>query len=202
MAVSPARRWRWRNGAEVPRFRRAELRDTTGDSIPGPFSIQTGAVPGLARGLGHTAPTYVVGVPGSKLHRSRRLRKSAVPVPLQLIRWFLTFILVFVAALLAMLLLALLLIAFGVLKMAGMIRWIRPEQPPAQPDPVRPQRVRPRPASQPAAARIDRDLPEAPPQTELHRLRSWDAEQNRAVDRWYYKDGTGQWVFVRPPGTA
>src|SRR5208283_547528 len=39
----------------------AELRGACWISIPGALSISKGAVPGLARGLGHTAPTYVVG---------------------------------------------------------------------------------------------------------------------------------------------
>src|ERR1700675_164387 len=39
----------------------AELRGACWISIPGALSISKGAVPGLARGLGHMAPTYVVG---------------------------------------------------------------------------------------------------------------------------------------------
>src|SRR5580704_18162989 len=44
-----------------PYIRLAELRGACWISIPGALSISKGAVPGLARGLGHTAPTYIVG---------------------------------------------------------------------------------------------------------------------------------------------
>ena len=44
--------------------------------IPGALSILKGAVPDRARGLGHTAPTYFVGNPGSTLQRPSRLRTS------------------------------------------------------------------------------------------------------------------------------
>ena len=39
----------------------AALRGACRTHIPGALSISLGAVPGLARGLGHMAPTYVVG---------------------------------------------------------------------------------------------------------------------------------------------
>src|SRR3984893_14475830 len=42
-------------------IRLAELRGACWISIPGALSISKGAVPGLAHGLGHTAPTYAVG---------------------------------------------------------------------------------------------------------------------------------------------
>jgi hypothetical protein len=55
--------------------------------IPGALSISKGAVPGRARGLGHTAPTYVVGIPGSKpptaeaaAHRFAAVRSTG-PIP-------------------------------------------------------------------------------------------------------------------------
>lgn len=41
------------------------------NSIPGALSISKGAVPDLARGQGHTAPTYSVGFPGSISHGHR-----------------------------------------------------------------------------------------------------------------------------------
>jgi hypothetical protein len=43
----------------------AVLRRASGDQFPGALTIPKGAVPDLARGLGHTAPTYFVGFPGS-----------------------------------------------------------------------------------------------------------------------------------------
>ena len=49
---------------------RAELRGLCRISIPGALSISKGAVPGLVRGLGHMAPTYIVGFPGSISHGS------------------------------------------------------------------------------------------------------------------------------------
>src|SRR3984893_1516170 len=60
----------------------AELRGACWISIPGALSISKGAVPGLARGLGHTAPTYIVGsrdryptaIAAPRLPSSRRLR--------------------------------------------------------------------------------------------------------------------------------
>ena len=42
--------------------------------IPGALSILTGAVPGRARGLAHTAPTYAVGLRDCLLHRPLRPR--------------------------------------------------------------------------------------------------------------------------------
>ena len=44
-----------------PYIQFAELRGACRINIPGALSISEGAVPGLARGLGHTAPTYLVG---------------------------------------------------------------------------------------------------------------------------------------------
>ena len=44
-----------------PYIELAELRGACWISIPGALSISKGAVPGLARGLGYTAPTYAVG---------------------------------------------------------------------------------------------------------------------------------------------
>jgi hypothetical protein len=110
---------------------------------------------------------------------------------MRLIRWFFTFILVFVAALLALALVGMLLIAFGALKLAGMIRWIAPQTGAAAQ------------ASGGGLVPADAgDLPDAPPDVPVHRLRSWDAARNRAVDRFYYKDAGGQWVFVRAPRPA
>lgn len=111
---------------------------------------------------------------------------------MRLIRWFLTFVLVFAASVLALLMLALLLVALGLMQFARLAQWVRPQQRsgPASP----PQRAR--------EATVDVDLPEAPPNVRLHHLRSWDSQRNHAVDRWYYKDPQGQWVFVRPPEHA
>src|ERR1700674_6068767 len=50
-----------------------------GDAIPGALSILKGAVPGRARGLGHTAPTYVVGTRDRTLRRPARLRTFPLP---------------------------------------------------------------------------------------------------------------------------
>ncbi len=110
---------------------------------------------------------------------------------MRLIRWFVTFILLFIAAIMAGLLLALLLVAVGLLRVAGLVRWIRPSSSSAA-----------APAAQRDAVSSDADLPAAPPGVAVHHLRSWDAARNRAVDRWYYKDADGQWVFVRAPRTA
>ncbi|MBN9063465.1 MAG: hypothetical protein BGP06_11365 [Rhizobiales bacterium 65-9] len=111
---------------------------------------------------------------------------------MRLIRWFFTFVLVFVASLLALMLLAFLLIAFGLLQFARLAQWVRP--------PAAGSAAPARPAS--AAVEGDVDLPEAPPDVPLNHLRSWDPKRNRAVDRWYYKDAQGQWVFVRRPRHA
>ncbi|WP_342360739.1 hypothetical protein [Terrarubrum flagellatum] len=113
-----------------------------------------------------------------------------------LIRWFLTFTLVFAATIFALVMLALLLIAFGVLQFARLASWVRVA--PAG-GPLSQARSTTAPA-QPRAP--DLDLPEAPPGASVQHVRSWDAARNRAVDRWYYKDAQGQWVFVRAPGTA
>lgn len=107
---------------------------------------------------------------------------------MRLIRWLLTAVLLFVAAMLALALLGLLLVAFGVFRLAVLVGWLRDG---------RPQPVRPR-----SAAGADRDLPAAPADVAVRRLRSWDAAQNRAVERWYYRDGEGRWVFVKGPGSA
>ena len=45
---------------------------------------------------------------------------------MRLIRWFITFVLLFAAAIAALMLLALLLVALGLLKLAGLADWIRP----------------------------------------------------------------------------
>src|SRR4029077_9516924 len=73
--------------SNFPYIRSAGLWGACWISIPGALSISKGAVPGLARGLGHTAPTYVVGsrdryptaIAPPRLPSSRRLRH----VPLQ-----------------------------------------------------------------------------------------------------------------------
>lgn len=111
---------------------------------------------------------------------------------MRLIRWFFTFALLFVASILALVLVALLLIAFGVLQFARLASWVRPAPLVAQPT-----RARGR-----ADAPADADLPEAPPNVPLHHVRSWDQARSRAVDRWYYKDADGHWVFVRAPRSA
>ncbi|MGL4322760.1 MAG: hypothetical protein ACRCTD_01875 [Beijerinckiaceae bacterium] len=46
------------------------------------------------------------------------------------------------------------------------------------------------------------DLPLAPAGAEIFHMRAWDEAQNRAVDRWYYRDDNGQWIFVRQPVTT
>lgn len=46
------------------------------------------------------------------------------------------------------------------------------------------------------------ELPSAPAGAEIFHMRAWDETQNRAIDRWYYKDEGGQWIFVQPPGKA
>ena len=51
----------------------AGLRGATESNIPGALSILKGAVPDFAPGLGHTAPTYVVG------SRDRALRRPSRP---------------------------------------------------------------------------------------------------------------------------
>jgi hypothetical protein len=107
---------------------------------------------------------------------------------MRLVRWFVTFILLFAASIAALLLLALLLVALGLVKLAGLAAWIRPAQRQAK-------LATPRPPD-------EGDLPDAPPDAALHHLRTWDAARNRAIDRWYYKDSKGQWVFVRAPRTA
>lgn len=52
------------------------LRGATKSNNPGALSILKGAVPGLAPGLGHTAPTYAVGSRDRALWRPSRLRTS------------------------------------------------------------------------------------------------------------------------------
>ena len=54
----------------------AGLRGATESIIPGALSISKGAVPDLAPGLGHMAPTYVVGSRDRALRRPSRLRTS------------------------------------------------------------------------------------------------------------------------------
>jgi 5-formyltetrahydrofolate cyclo-ligase len=49
-------------------------------SFPGALSISTGAVPGLARGLGHMAPTYFV---GSRDRHSTAIAAPRSPLPLR-----------------------------------------------------------------------------------------------------------------------
>ncbi|MET0606592.1 MAG: hypothetical protein ABWZ80_09065 [Beijerinckiaceae bacterium] len=109
---------------------------------------------------------------------------------MRLIRWFITFVLLFAAAIAALMLLALLLVALGLLKLAGLADWIRPA--PSAPSLAR----------APRSHDVDTDLPEAPPNVAIHHLRTWDTARNRASDRWYYKDAKGQWVFVRAPRSA
>lgn len=111
---------------------------------------------------------------------------------MRLLRWFFTFVLLFAASILALMLLAFLLVAFGLLQFARLAQWIRP-QPHGRTAPLR---------RTSADSEADVDLPDAPPDVPLHHLRSWDAKRNHAVDRWYYKDAQGQWVFVRPPRHA
>lgn len=107
-------------------------------------------------------------------------------------RWVITFLLVFAASILALILLALLLVAIGVLQFARLAQWIRPPVP-------QPARNAPSAAAAPADRGGDSDLPEAPAGVDLQHVRSWDSVSGRAVERWYYKDARGQWVFVRTP---
>ncbi len=53
---------------KAPYIDDAGLRGTCRTYIPRGLIDPKGAVPGLVRGLGHTAPTYVVGFPGSTSH--------------------------------------------------------------------------------------------------------------------------------------
>src|SRR5512133_3905269 len=46
----------------------AVLRGSCWTLFPGALSLSLGAVPALVRGLGHMAPTYCVGFPGSMSH--------------------------------------------------------------------------------------------------------------------------------------
>jgi 5-formyltetrahydrofolate cyclo-ligase len=49
------------------------------DQHSGALSFSKGAIPGLARGLGHTAPTYIVGFPGSISHGHRGPALAKLP---------------------------------------------------------------------------------------------------------------------------
>ena len=114
-----------------------------------------------------------------------------------LLRWLLTISFIGIALFLALLLGVLLLGVYLVMRMTGALKMAtvrvdangRVVTPPPQ-----------HRGEMRAPPRRDAViLPEPPPGVEVLHMRAWDEAQNSAVDRWYYKDDTGQWIFVRQP---
>ncbi|MGL4496149.1 MAG: hypothetical protein ACRCUX_10055 [Beijerinckiaceae bacterium] len=112
------------------------------------------------------------------------------------LRTLLTISFIGIALFLALLLGILLLGVYLVMRLTGALKVAtvgldgqgRPVPPSVRPDGLRVPQTAPD------------DLPLAPPGVEVFHMRTWDAGENRALDRWYYKDEQGQWIFVRSPG--
>lgn len=115
-----------------------------------------------------------------------------------ILRWILTISFIGIGLFLALVLGVLLLGVYLVMRMTGALKTVTVRVDGSGRMRPAPSAGAPEPARRPA--RIETELPLAPAGVQVLHMRAWDEAENRAVDRWYYKDEGGQWIFVQPPG--
>lgn len=113
-----------------------------------------------------------------------------------ILRWLLTISFVGIALVLALLLGVLLVGVYLAMRVTGALKTVTVRVDERGRVVTQPDRSR---ENTPSRVAVEPDLPAAPAGVEIFHMRAWDETENRAVDRWYYKDAGGQWIFVRQP---